>query len=819
MIHKSLDWERVRGSTTAPQQQRSSTKAAADPYAVEREQRLTGILKAQQEAQKLAEQQAADAAKLAQQNEKDRQSAVKKSAWDTGKRLKDEQEFTDTGYLKERNLVENQQSNIEAEWEEDEKLAKGGIFSKPDPEAAQRIDIHKQAWNENQAKINALDTDIYGRKKALPDLQKQHTQNQARADAINDADAAREQVKANLPRRGILDILEERAGTRPGRSRTLRMAEGLETAHQINTRLQEREASLQDEGYAQNYVEEMARKGIDLRPPEQKQADAGPTIDNVKRLEERKALIEAQRAASAPPTGALGSFDPEERDRLTAAIYEREKLIESQNVFDSLNWTPRNQNLAMVALESNPDLAREIALKYGVKAATFSQFKNFISSPLKAFATIKSATEAHEKWDTMPPEQQRELLTLSLHLASKEERRQFAQAHFNKTLESLTPDLLPAERDVLVEDLEKRDSLRRGVKAADILSDGTIQVSNQIAVSRDMAKIEGAIRGLEQAGQITPGQATQAIESQTRMLTELEKMEDQAFLESEHFQNWRAKQGNASDEQALREYRRYNDNPFVIGGAFLHSIKEGIPQIFEMGVGGAQLTKVLMSDAPDNEKAVKMMRIVDQFSEKMEREQSNKPQTGYAEFAGITGNVVGQFIPQILIPSLMGIVTNAITKNPKLGMNAALWSTRAQMPLFTGTYAFEGYSGAFETLREQHGYETTEELLAADPKLAQRIHNQAVDDMIKGAIMSPIEQLPLEVAFSIPVKTVSQVFEFRGFYDLMLVEERQPGKLKAQAEIDDLLDRLVIIRTQPYSLEEMVQILAIRAQVRLPFSP
>lgn len=30
----------------------------------------------------------------------------------------------------------------------------------------------------------------------------------------------------------------------------------------------------------------------------------------------------------------------------------------------------------------------------------------------------------------------------------------------------------------------------------------------------------------------------------------------------------------------------------------------------------------------------------------------------------------------------------------------------------------------------------------------------------------------------------------------------------------DLLDRLVIIRTQPYTLEEMVQILAIRAQVR-----
>ena len=35
----------------------------------------------------------------------------------------------------------------------------------------------------------------------------------------------------------------------------------------------------------------------------------------------------------------------------------------------------------------------------------------------------------------------------------------------------------------------------------------------------------------------------------------------------------------------------------------------------------------------------------------------------------------------------------------------------------------------------------------------------------------------------------------------------------------DLLDRLVIIRTLPYTLEESVQILAIRAQVGLPMPP
>ena len=33
----------------------------------------------------------------------------------------------------------------------------------------------------------------------------------------------------------------------------------------------------------------------------------------------------------------------------------------------------------------------------------------------------------------------------------------------------------------------------------------------------------------------------------------------------------------------------------------------------------------------------------------------------------------------------------------------------------------------------------------------------------------------------------------------------------------DLLDRLLIIRTQPYSIDEIVQILAVRAQASLAF--
>jgi parvulin-like peptidyl-prolyl isomerase len=73
-----------------------------------------------------------------------------------------------------------------------------------------------------------------------------------------------------------------------------------------------------------------------------------------------------------------------------------------------------------------------------------------------------------------------------------------------------------------------------------------------------------------------------------------------------------------------------------------------------------------------------------------------------------------------------------------------------------------------------------------------------------------------EVAFSIPVKTVSQVFEFRGFYYLMLVEERQPGKLKPQAEIDDLLDRLVQADLKKKAMDEYLAKLRKKATLVFP---
>ncbi len=73
-----------------------------------------------------------------------------------------------------------------------------------------------------------------------------------------------------------------------------------------------------------------------------------------------------------------------------------------------------------------------------------------------------------------------------------------------------------------------------------------------------------------------------------------------------------------------------------------------------------------------------------------------------------------------------------------------------------------------------------------------------------------------DVAFSIPVKTISPVFEFRGFYYIMLVEERRPGKLKAQAEIDQLLDRLVQSELKRKAMDEYLAKLRKKATLVFP---
>lgn len=73
-----------------------------------------------------------------------------------------------------------------------------------------------------------------------------------------------------------------------------------------------------------------------------------------------------------------------------------------------------------------------------------------------------------------------------------------------------------------------------------------------------------------------------------------------------------------------------------------------------------------------------------------------------------------------------------------------------------------------------------------------------------------------EVAFSVPLKTISQVFEFRGFYYIMTVEERKPGKLKPQAEIDELLDRLVQAEAKRKVMEEYLAKLRKRAAITYP---
>ncbi len=72
------------------------------------------------------------------------------------------------------------------------------------------------------------------------------------------------------------------------------------------------------------------------------------------------------------------------------------------------------------------------------------------------------------------------------------------------------------------------------------------------------------------------------------------------------------------------------------------------------------------------------------------------------------------------------------------------------------------------------------------------------------------------VAFSLPVKTVSQVFEFKGYYYILLVEQRQPGKLKPQKEIDELLERMVEMEARKNAFEQYLVKLRKQATIVYP---
>jgi peptidyl-prolyl cis-trans isomerase SurA len=71
-------------------------------------------------------------------------------------------------------------------------------------------------------------------------------------------------------------------------------------------------------------------------------------------------------------------------------------------------------------------------------------------------------------------------------------------------------------------------------------------------------------------------------------------------------------------------------------------------------------------------------------------------------------------------------------------------------------------------------------------------------------------------AFSIPVRTISPVFEFHNHFYIITVEERKPGKLKSPAEIEELLDRLVQVEKKRRASEEWLAKLRRKALITYP---
>jgi parvulin-like peptidyl-prolyl isomerase len=71
-------------------------------------------------------------------------------------------------------------------------------------------------------------------------------------------------------------------------------------------------------------------------------------------------------------------------------------------------------------------------------------------------------------------------------------------------------------------------------------------------------------------------------------------------------------------------------------------------------------------------------------------------------------------------------------------------------------------------------------------------------------------------AFTIPVRTISPVFEFNNFFFIITVEERKLGKSKSPAEIEELLNRLVQVEKKKRASEEWLAKLRRKALITYP---
>ena len=112
--------------------------------------------------------------------------------------------------------------------------------------------------------------------------------------------------------------------------------------------------------------------------------------------------------------------------------------------------------------------------------------------------------------------------------------------------------------------------------------------------------------------------------------------------------------------------------------------------------------------------------------------------------------------------------------------------------------------------------EITEKLRQEINKVVNRYIDQGVAELVPGVLfVDEVHMLDIECFTYLNRALESQLAPIvvfatnRGICTIRGTELAAPHGMPV-----DLLDRLVIIRTQPYSLEEMIHIIAIRAEVR-----
>ena len=436
----------------------------------------------------------------------------------------------------------------------------------------------------------------------------------------------------------------------------------------------------------------------------------------------------ATQAPNAPETPEQKAVREKSQilSRLTTSAALRESSIRPTSLFAQIKKYTIGDNsedqLASMALHTDDELARQ---------ATAG------GSDLPE--SMRSAAIDKDTWAKMSAGEKKSYLAERMKFASEDDKRKLAESWFNKEFDVATQGMPEADRANLKQDVENINKLNLDKKLPGVvLSGGMIRVNPRMEL--DEKQTNSALDSMLKQGQITQEQATAAKNAYTGVRKKAEDQTKQAILQSDHFQKFAAdsKIGSLSPDEQIAAYNKKFSGPWTAASEALIGAVEGAKQNYVGAWQGAKLLRAAQTGS-EEQRMNATLKVFEQITKDQEADQKGQDMSETAQSARGVGNTFGQMGAQVLPALLAGLFTKGRAAGAAEGANLSIQSlTNAAQ------YALQGYQDTVNQGAKNAGYNSIQELVKADPKLAQEIHEAAVRSMADNIKISPNEMIPVE---------------------------------------------------------------------------